>query len=312
MKKSIFSRIFGAIIFVSFIAILIVSGFNLSDQIGNYHQVLVTEKMNSLQLLREISHQEEGLREEVFDEIASDREVLFLWVADEEGKLIYSSNGEDKGKVIEDEFLNVRDSSRRDAIYRERKIEVVGVPIVDDEGERLTAIAGVGIPPASSFIISVTRRGLFVLLLAALMSVFLALGLTERIIKPLLELKKMIYHIRDGSMDKKVEIETGDEIEEIGKEFNEMVDELKRSHEELEEARQILEIKVRARTRELEELNESLEDKVSARTEEYQRKVEELEKFHKLTVGREKKMIELKEENKKLREEIEKLKNKND
>lgn len=77
---------------------------------------------------------------------------------------------------------------------------------------------------------------------------------------------------------------------------------------ELEEAKTILEIKVVARTKELRELAESLEEKVKERTRELQKRVEELERFHKLTVGRELKMVELKKEIKKIKEEFEKYK----
>ena len=73
---------------------------------------------------------------------------------------------------------------------------------------------------------------------------------------------------------------------------------------EVEEAKDVLEVRVRSRTKELEELNRELEKRVEERTEELQEKLEELEKFHKLAVDRELKMIELKEE-------IERLKNKN-
>jgi len=76
-----------------------------------------------------------------------------------------------------------------------------------------------------------------------------------------------------------------------------------------EEAKNILEIRVKARTKELKELNEELEERVEKRTKEMQRRMEELEKFHRITVGREKRMIELKKENEKLKKEIEELKN---
>jgi hypothetical protein len=89
------------------------------------------------------------------------------------------------------------------------------------------------------------------------------------------------------------------------------------AQEEIDAMRATLEIKVKARTRELEELTQTLEEKVKERTKELQEKtielqerVAELEKFHKLTVGRELKMIELKEEIKKLKEELEKSKSK--
>lgn len=54
-------------------------------------------------------------------------------------------------------------------------------------------------------------------------------------------------------------------------------------------------------------LRENLEQKVEERTKELQERVEELEKFHKLTVGRELKMMELKKEIKEMKKELEKV-----
>jgi PAS domain S-box-containing protein len=59
---------------------------------------------------------------------------------------------------------------------------------------------------------------------------------------------------------------------------------------------------------EIKALQESLEEKVRERTKELQEKIKELEKFHKLAVGRELKMIELKKEIKRLKRELEKIK----
>jgi methyl-accepting chemotaxis protein len=83
---------------------------------------------------------------------------------------------------------------------------------------------------------------------------------------------------------------------------------LESSRKEIEEAKQLLEIKVKARTKELEELAQSLEEKVKERTKELQSKIDEMERFQKLTIGREITMIEMKKEIKKLKEELEKYK----
>ena len=61
-----------------------------------------------------------------------------------------------------------------------------------------------------------------------------------------------------------------------------------------------LEQKVEERTKKLKELSEGLEEEIRERTKELRGKVEELGKFQKLSVGRELKMIELKEKIKKL------------
>lgn len=101
-------------------------------------------------------------------------------------------------------------------------------------------------------------------------------------------------------------------------------DRLKERTKELEEMKSTLETKVRERTWELEEERASLEEKVQnrteelketverqekiveERTEELREKVAELERFNKLAVGRELKMIELKNEIKKVGEKIKK------
>lgn len=72
------------------------------------------------------------------------------------------------------------------------------------------------------------------------------------------------------------------------------------------ETETILRIRTKARTRELKELAERLDQRVQQRTKDLQEKIRELEKFQKLAVGRELKMMEMKKEIKKLKEELEK------
>jgi len=68
------------------------------------------------------------------------------------------------------------------------------------------------------------------------------------------------------------------------------------TQDDIEKSRASLEVKVALRTQDLQELSEGLKDQVEARTQELRGKMEELERFNRLSVGRELKMIELKEE----------------
>lgn len=136
---------------------------------------------------------------------------------------------------------------------------------------------------------------------------FIIIILNRNLVYPLQQLLQGTQKIIKGDFETKINVKTKDEIEDLANAFNEMVKNLKASQEFMEESKAVLEIKVKARTRELKEMADNLEREVEQRTKELQRRLKELEKFHKLTVGREIRMVELKKEIKDLEE---KLKNK--
>jgi PAS domain S-box-containing protein len=98
----------------------------------------------------------------------------------------------------------------------------------------------------------------------------------------------------------------GRDIKELLEYQKKLEQEVKKRTEELEEAKTVLEIKVAARTRELKELAERREEIVKERTKELREKLEELERFHKIAVSKELRMVELKKEIERLKKELEK------
>ena len=85
--------------------------------------------------------------------------------------------------------------------------------------------------------------------------------------------------------------------------------ELQEANKKLKGSKEILEEKVRERTKELETLSKEQEKIIAERTKETQEKLVELEKFQKLAVGRELKMVELKKEVNRLGGEVANLRN---
>ncbi len=133
---------------------------------------------------------------------------------------------------------------------------------------------------------------LFVVLMAVLFTILFA----NKVLKPLNKLLDAVNEAKKGNLDIRVKVISSDEIGELSEEFNSMIAQLKDTKEVLEDEKTVLEIRVRARTKELEELAQGLDEKIKERTRELQGRIEQLERFHRLTVGREIKMLELKKE----------------
>jgi HAMP domain-containing protein len=134
---------------------------------------------------------------------------------------------------------------------------------------------------------------------------FISFRVSSWLIRPIRQLRYGIEQVRRGGLAYRVDVATKDELGELADNFNRMIKDLKDSQDALEEAKTSLEIKVGAKTRQLRELVGGLEEQVKARTKEIQEKMVDLERFNKLAVGRELKMVELKSEINKLKKDLE-------
>ncbi len=132
--------------------------------------------------------------------------------------------------------------------------------------------------------------------------ILISFYLSRKITRPLKDLSFVARRIAMGDFKNRATISSKDEFGDLAESFNKMVKDLERAQKSMQEEKEVLEIKVMARTKELRRLNESLEEQIEERTKETQKKIRELEKLTKLMVGRESKMIELKEEIKRLKE----------
>jgi nitrate/nitrite-specific signal transduction histidine kinase len=102
----------------------------------------------------------------------------------------------------------------------------------------------------------------------------------------ILKLRDAAREIGRGKLKTRIKISTGDELQELSESLNRMAGELERSG------------------RELEKKNAELERSVEKRTKELQDKIDVLERLNKLSIGRELKMIELKDRVKDLEKRI--------
>lgn len=141
----------------------------------------------------------------------------------------------------------------------------------------------------------VVIQGIFIAGLIVILGFLISFFLVKHLIDPIEFFIKSTNEVAKGNLDYKLQMKSGDELGQLAENFNQMTKSLKKSQRQLEETRDVLEIRVKARTQELSEQAEGLDEQVKIRTKELQERIDELERFHKLTVGRELKMIELKQ-----------------
>jgi len=118
----------------------------------------------------------------------------------------------------------------------------------------------------------------------------ISLHTTRKITKPLDELTKGTEIIGKGDFTHRIDIKSKDEIGDLATAFNKMAIDLKKSREDLKK------------------YSNELEKKVEERTKKLREKVDALERFSRLSVGRELRMVDLKKKMKEMGDQANKRK----
>lgn len=249
-----------------------------------------------------------------------EEKILFAAIYNEQGDIVLSDQKEEmstelpdpiKQRLIENkETIKVKGENKQGT-----KICDFYAPIQSKEDpSNLVGFARVTISLEQ---VAAQRRKVFLFggaaaLLIIFIGSYLSYLIAAKIMKPVQSLMKGAKEFSSGNLEHRVETEVGGEVEELAEAFNRMAENLQESRYRLKEAKKSLEIQIKAQTKELKKLNRELEDRVQKRTQELQKRVDELERFHRLTVGREMKMIELKDKIKELKEKLEEVKQSSD
>lgn len=182
-----------------------------------------------------------------------------------------------------------------------------GIPVIGAsmclERDHAVLIAEVERDEIMAPVLQFEYRFLISSIIAIIAGVVGTLLLNSVLLRNLESISEAAKKITERDLTARASISSNDEIGKIAGTFNAMADSIEKSESELKKAQMelkgvniTLEKRVRERTAELEKIRADLEKAAAERTVELQQKVDELEKFKKLTVGRELKMVELKKE----------------
>lgn len=211
-----------------------------------------------------------------------------------------------KEKIISKKFFTEKIHRIIKGNYLDQKIKLIVSPLYLGPEKPWQLFLGISLKPIDLAKKEILFNGLLILFLIIPFSLLISFYFVKEIVGPLEKLKKGAEIIGKGDFSHRIILKTNDEFEELANVFNLMTENLKRARSVLEEAKTILKIRVDAKTHQLKELVEHLEDRIKERTKELEERLKELEKFHRLTVARELKMIELKRETEKLKTELRK------
>lgn len=226
--------------------------------------------------------------------LAQLQEIRYIRMVDEAGQIEHSSIEGEVGGKIKNSGLDQAELSRktvvREEIFGGEKLQTIIFPWEEDR----VVLIGFPLKSIEDAVKTAFVRDFSIALGGVTFTLVYFFLIFRSIINPVRKITLACGEIRKGNLN--VEIKNGSktEIGELARSINEMVKDLKKSQEALEETKAALEIRVEARTQELKDVAESLDQKVREKTQELQEKIRDLERFQKLAVGRELKMIELK------------------
>lgn len=308
------------IIEILFVLILVLSisicFFSIKRQEAKTIDAVIQEKISIAQVINEVVLSPFTAIEDDFidrvgrsfvNELANSPDIMFITIIDSDNNVVLNNRSDPQYllSILDSsikESLTFRRTITKDVVYLGENVKTIIYPGYDNNVVIIgTSVAGIQEDTKIwTTIILGTSATLLILML-----VFIYFILDFLIIDPIKKISQGYIAVGAGDLSVKIDSSGPLEIKDLGDSFNKMTESIKDYQAQLEQSNDILEEKVAQRTKELAKLNDSLEDKIKERTADLEKNIEELERFHKLTTGRELRMIELKKEIESLKKKLE-------
>ncbi len=255
-----------------------ITGYVIRNEITRRYEELLTHGLSEVAILAENSQyaiytkNTESLKA-IVDNLFADEKILYVAVLDPENKELMASS-RDAGHLLPPTFpfkeQGTRGNTRwqrvvdaKDRHYLDLLTPVYSLPSNEaaemfpelNGGKRVIGYIRVGMDLDSllrqqhEFIFSTALYTLVLILAGALFSLLF----TRKITAPLRRLAFVAREIAQGRLDHQIDTGTTDEIADLGRAFQQMLERLREYRTQVETNQQTLEAEVRLRTRELEE-----------------------------------------------------------
>jgi len=177
------------------------------------------------------------------ERVALEEDIAYVIIHDKENKVAaYSQNDEKQGMVLTDEVsqtaVMANEPFIQSAFNEEKKARIldISIPVYIKESPEKWGTIRIGLS-LERMAGQILKTRLNLLLLGFLAIVFGSLGsiiFARRITRPLSKLVERTISAAKGDLEQTIDIRTGDEIEELTRDFNHMILQIRLGREELE------------------------------------------------------------------------------
>ena len=178
------------------------------------------------------------------ERMALEEDILYVIIHDKEDKVAaYSQHGEKQGMVLTDE-VSQKAVRTKEPLIQSTHSEVkwaplldISVPVYIKESQEKWGTVRIGLSlermheQISETRLNLLFLGVFAIFLGTLGSIFFA----RRITKPISKLVGTTISAAQGDLHQVIDIRTGDEIEELGRNFNFMIEQIRLHRNQLED-----------------------------------------------------------------------------
>jgi two-component system sensor histidine kinase AtoS len=177
------------------------------------------------------------------EKVALEDDIVYVILHDKENKVAaYTQHDEKQGMILTDEVsrkaLLAKEPLIQSTLFGEKKVRLldISIPVYIKESEEKWGTIRIGLSLEKMYEqirktrINLLLLGLFAILLGTLGSIFFA----RRITRPISKMVGTTISAARGDLDQVIDIRTGDEIEELGRNFNYMIQQIRLHRNELE------------------------------------------------------------------------------
>jgi len=178
------------------------------------------------------------------ERVALEEDMAYVIIHDKEGRVAaYSQQDEKQGTFLTDEVslkaLEAKEPLIQAIMFGEKRIRLldIAIPVYIKESQEKWGTIRIGLSMERMYqeILRTRLNLLFLGLLALLVGILGSIFFARRITYPISQLVEATISASRGNLDQRIEIHTRDEIEELAKNFNYMIQQIRLHQNELEQ-----------------------------------------------------------------------------